>query len=562
MSEGDFRRRAESALTHSLTIAVLGVLLLNDLLFKSLWPGSWFTGKLSDLAWLVFALPLLAFLLSFLARGNTRAQRISFLAAYTGLPLLYVAFNTFDPVHDWIMRGISLAGGSAGSPRDATDSLVIPLAWGIALWVWRRAVVNTSVLRRRWALLVADVASLASIATDRPSPVPGVKHVGTMGNGEIVALTIDGDSYYPVDEAGHYIVDEIDDGRDHHRSVDGGMTWSLREERLEKFPWGDGSAYTPRGRYTLDGSRVMRVDSDDGQGQVAYSTTYLQEDGNGWIQNMATKGLDERWELAAEPQGLVYDEKSGNLVFGLGIQGVVVGKPDGEWVGVPVGRYTPTDFTFWTKTRLLTLNLGFWITALTISVSMTAASLILSQYRVMRLLLITLAALAVCVAMVIGIVALVALVSLFSSGLAFLIGLLSPAAIVVGALAFGLRPRLMPLRDIFLIMAALVSLLASVALLGVFGVPESGPIALMIWLAITAWVLSAVCFAGARPQLKYRRVLAWSIAGMTGLVLLPTLLWLHLGLSNESTKTAAIVLCGLAAIVFAGYVRRTRPIVD
>ena len=64
-----FRGHCASALTHPVTIASLVVLLLNDALFKSLWPGSWVTGKLSDLAWVVFASPLLAFVLSlFLSR--------------------------------------------------------------------------------------------------------------------------------------------------------------------------------------------------------------------------------------------------------------------------------------------------------------------------------------------------------------------------------------------------------------------------------------------------------------------------------------------------------------
>ena len=59
---GDFRRRAGSALTHPVTVAALGVLLLNDMVLKALWPQAWLTGKLSDLAWVMFALPLLAFL--------------------------------------------------------------------------------------------------------------------------------------------------------------------------------------------------------------------------------------------------------------------------------------------------------------------------------------------------------------------------------------------------------------------------------------------------------------------------------------------------------------------
>ena len=503
LSDGDLRRRAEPALTDPMTIAALGVLLLNDLLLKAVWPNSWFTGKLSDLAWLVFALPLLAFLLSFLTRSSPRAQRISFLSAYGGLPLIYVAFNTFDPVHDSIMRGISLAGGAAGSPRDATDSLVVPLGWCMALWVWGRVASDVSVLRRRWALLVAGVASLAAIASDRPSPVPGVSHVGTLENGNLVAHTVDRDTYYPVDEDGNYIVDEIDDGTDQFRSVDGGMTWRLIEDGLEEFPWGEGSVYTPRGRYTLDGPRVVRADSDGGQGQVAYSTAYLQEHGNMWIQNIAGWKLGRRPKLAEQPQGLAYDENSENLVFGLGIQGVVVGKPDGEWVGVPVGRYAPTDFSFWTKTRLLTLNLGFWITALTLAVSMTATGSV-----------------------------------------------------------FGSRPWIMSHGGSFLIMAALISLIASVALLGTFGVPDGAPQALLVFLAITSWLLSAVCLARTWEEPNYHRVVVCAVVGIAALVYLAFMLWLHLGLSHETTKTGAVVLCGLAAIVLAGYVRRTGPEVD
>lgn len=121
------------------------MLLLNDVAFKSVWPGSWATGKLSDLAWVVFASPLLGFLLSLVSRGNRTAERTAFLAAYVGLPLLYAAFNTLAPLHDWILRVLSLAsGGTTGSPLDATDSLVIPFGLGVAVWVWRRRVASVT----------------------------------------------------------------------------------------------------------------------------------------------------------------------------------------------------------------------------------------------------------------------------------------------------------------------------------------------------------------------------------------------------------------------------------
>ena len=119
----DFRRQCGSALTHPVTVAALAVLLLNDVVLKSIWPHSWVTGKLSDLAWVVFASPLLAFMLSFVVGRNVLGQRAAFVGSYVGLPLLYVAFNSFEPVHEVILKSISVAsGGTAGSPMDATDS--------------------------------------------------------------------------------------------------------------------------------------------------------------------------------------------------------------------------------------------------------------------------------------------------------------------------------------------------------------------------------------------------------------------------------------------------------
>ena len=59
--------RSAAALTHPATLAAVGVLLVNDTVLKPMWPDAWVTGKLSDLAWLVFASPLLALVLAPLA---------------------------------------------------------------------------------------------------------------------------------------------------------------------------------------------------------------------------------------------------------------------------------------------------------------------------------------------------------------------------------------------------------------------------------------------------------------------------------------------------------------
>ena len=58
-----------------------------------------------------------------------------------------------------------VAGGTAGSPLDPSDSLVIPFGLGIAVWVLRRRPAGRDRLRVRLALLAAGVATFATVAT-------------------------------------------------------------------------------------------------------------------------------------------------------------------------------------------------------------------------------------------------------------------------------------------------------------------------------------------------------------------------------------------------------------
>ena len=509
---GDFRRRAESALTHPVTVAALGVLLLNDLLFKALWPHSWLTGKLSDLAWLVFALPLLAFLLSFAVRGNRTGRRLAFVAAYAGLPLLYAAFNTFEPVHDIIMRGISLAGGVAGSPRDATDSLVIPLAW---------------------AVLVAGVAALASVATSQLEPlsVRGATSVG-ISEGAVVVVALDSVIY---------------------ESLDGGLTWNSSALPWEAVSWGGQSVDTPTGRYTFDGPRILCVSANRGPEQVAFSTEYLQRDANVWVQRTSTQDLGEPRILASRPLGIVYDRLSGNLIVALGIQGVVVGTPAGQWTNVAVNHIIPTDFSFLSKTRLLLLDFKFWTASLAFSFTMTGVGFMASRYRRRDLLW------AIPIAIVLGLLffAPVVLLSEFSI-------LLVPATVVLTAIAASFAiltlPRSNTLRLLAEVTIGFFSVLTSAALLFWFGYSDDEPGSntgiTFAFVAVLAYLLAVTFLIMSRDKLRNWRLTTASIATVTTLIVLTFMLWLHLGISDELAKSSAIFLPAIAALILAGSASR------
>ena len=334
-----------SALMHPVTLGALGVLLMNDLLFKALWPGAWIPGKLSDLAWMMFAPPVLAYILSFAMLGLAQGQRAAFAAAYAGLPLLYAAFNTFQPVHDAILRVLGTIGGDGPrSPLDPTDSLVIPIALVAALWVWRRPPLEAESIRARLALLAVAAAVFASVATSYLTDW-GIGNVGRTASGTLGAYASSayrtGDGTFPG-----------------YESRDGGLTWTARKmvvppEGQEWQDWDEREVREPSGAYfkvDRDSPQVIRAYEGSSHEEVVYSYEYLLNGGNRWMQALEKRDVENR-VIATRPTDLFYDDQSGNLIVAMGLQGVVVVAPDGTSTRVAVGRYSPTDFSFSSKAR-------------------------------------------------------------------------------------------------------------------------------------------------------------------------------------------------------------------
>lgn len=361
----EFRRQSASALMHPVTLAALAVLFVNDLLFKALWSGAWIPGKLSDLAWMIFAPPALAYIMSFATAGSRRAGRAAFAAAYVGLPLLYVAFNTFEPVHEAVLRGLGLIGGDGPrSPLDATDSLVIPFALVAALWVWFSPPLKAGAARTRLALLAAVAAAIASVATSYAAN-HGITDVGRTGAGTI----------------GAYVNADHPASGGYYESMDGGLSWTRSSEEilpLESQEWRELEVMTPSGDVFIVDVQYAQIvrerperklsqqelrdmtsvfwGVDDhltaygasASREVVYDYGYLQSGGNAWMQALDKRDIRDR-VIGAKPYNLFYDDRSGNLIAAMGLQGVVVVAPDGTSTRVAVGRHSPTDFAFRNK---------------------------------------------------------------------------------------------------------------------------------------------------------------------------------------------------------------------
>lgn len=144
-------------------------------------------------------------------------------------------------------------------------------------------------------------------------------------------------------------------------SEDGGLTWGGAGDRLD---WGyyDGTnarVETPRGTYFIEGAVVYR--ESGGERREAYSAAHLSQSANRWAQALDAPSCEPR--LTTHPKDITYDPASGNVIVAMGLMGVAVGLPSGEWREVAVGWSYPRDFSFAGKMGLLTEN-GFWVGAL------------------------------------------------------------------------------------------------------------------------------------------------------------------------------------------------------
>ena len=196
-------------------------------------------------------------------------------------------------------------GTPGGSPYDPSDSIVIPLGVSVAILVWVSSISNNAFTRTRLSLLVAVVAAVASVATSSES------HQG------ITAF-------------------ELDD----HGNVVGYSSGPVRgDERWVTSK----RAVTPRGTFQIRGHGIYLT--RDGQPETkAFSTTFVAP----WIdQNAlaaATRDIGPR-TVSVMPKAIYYEESTESVLVAMGLQGLVVGLPDGRWVRKPVGNYRPLDFS-------------------------------------------------------------------------------------------------------------------------------------------------------------------------------------------------------------------------
>lgn len=303
-------------LTHPLALGGMALLALNDLVFQRLTPG-WLTGKLGDFAWFLFAPYLLAALLALALPARLRTERIAGALAF-GLSLAgFATLKTIPVAHQAALQAAASAGLGLKLALDPGD-LAAALAGSLfSLLVWLRA--HPAPLRTGRASLAVMAAASVLIAADAAMPNPGIN-----------CLIVDDMVLKAGDAASVYV------------SSDGGLTWS------ESSLWlggmcnqgeSDAPPRTVAGRDDLRYTPGIAVErsSDGGQTwQVVYQLIPLAEVDREYyrIRNQTANSY-----VSAAPLDALADPQTGNILFAMGHEGVLVNTAEGEWRWVSVGPY-------------------------------------------------------------------------------------------------------------------------------------------------------------------------------------------------------------------------------
>ncbi|GAA0985790.1 hypothetical protein GCM10009555_061870 [Acrocarpospora macrocephala] len=302
------KKSALAWIGHPLTVASVFGLLCNDHLFKALWPGV-VTGKLSDLAGLVVAPPLLNLVI--------RVPYLSLLL--TGV--LFTLVKTTAVGAAAATQAWTLVWGPAEVLADPTDLLALP-ALGVAWWIWKHPASRADRLARAVAVVPITVLAVAATAAPEVFRPYSAYSVGVIGEWIVVA-TRGGLSYHnPVPG---------------FASRDGGRSWYRRE--VVRPPATRTSACAVDRCYRIVPGRLKVEESANGQWMTSWEISPSDQD------RLTRAYPPDRPEdaVAAESLAIAVQSRPGGhvVVVANGADGIALRDVSGAW-----RRLGRTDYGF------------------------------------------------------------------------------------------------------------------------------------------------------------------------------------------------------------------------
>lgn len=345
--------KAIQILSNPITLGAIAILFINDHLLRKVWP-SWWTGKIGDFAWLYFAPFVAAALLAWLIPPKWKKQeRIVGILAFGLIGGTFALANTLPSFHSWFSTAAeALLRIPIVIHRDPTDLIALASLWfGWRTWQ-KNAQPERSFSVAGWASLM--IAAFLTIANSVPDPVQ-------------VNLGIDCLRFEDGVLRAHATPIHFYARHDtNFASTDGGLTWT----EVENDPDYECSVF--------ENNQIIDPNND----QVRYRVSpdiNIERSVNGgsiWEQVYTLEPIEEAEEtyykrtridpvsIQPVPLDAIMDPATGNALFAMGHQGILVLTADGTWEWVSVGLHTRMDADYSSSIpRLLivetTLTLSF-----------------------------------------------------------------------------------------------------------------------------------------------------------------------------------------------------------
>jgi hypothetical protein len=315
-------------LSHPVSIGALLLLLLNDHLLRHLWP-SWWTGKLGDAAWLIFApFMLLAFFAVILPERVSQKDDALFWASVATTGGVFAAANTIPAFQNCFLNVLeAVLGWRMRLVVDPTDLLTLPVLL-IPVMLWYREQFHPVNFRfRHWVLL--GMSALASIATSGPPYIWGVTCLGVLPDDTVAAVS-DSNTYYGALSGGMHW-ERVDGSIDDLEFQDGPCIWpKVIDEKI----WVYQHPFEPETKYRMTRGQLIERSVDDGQTwHEEFRLIYSQ------AQEMLYLNHYDRYKMSTGPFDATVDPKTGNMIVAMGLEGVLVRSPDGIWQWRSVGEF-------------------------------------------------------------------------------------------------------------------------------------------------------------------------------------------------------------------------------
>ncbi len=349
----ELKNRSVAYLLHPVTLFAYTILFINDHFIKYYYPN-WISGKISDVAW-VFIFPgVLAFILSLLSINShgVNARKVWY-GVITFTIVGFICVKSFIPVRD----GVNQLFGWVFNINpiivvDPSDLVVLPVLF-ISTWLWDRKPHFLTKFGKLRAMFISFLFLILTVAS-QPATRMGVSCI--FQSGPSIGVYTD---------TGRFV------------SSDGGMIWSGNIDKLtipNECPFSFDALLDIGSEFVTNGISYRSIDK---------GTIEISRDNKNWERiydyhhKPSTAVVDSiinyGWMHRSDLLDVYFDQKSGNTLFAMGTDGILLRTPDNHWEWISVGNFSrPNPFTLLSFFQLFGLHalnliifalivLRFWI---------------------------------------------------------------------------------------------------------------------------------------------------------------------------------------------------------